>query len=82
MEYYDLDGSNFNFKGDDVLRMVNLRFHDLAPFIEVAFARRQNDGLFQSILIAKSAPRKMSCCAKEIKVAPFLRLCKTSYNAA
>ena len=29
VEYYDLDGSNFNFKGDDVLRMVNLRFHDL-----------------------------------------------------
>ena len=29
MEYYDLDGNNFNFKGDDVLRMVNLRFHDL-----------------------------------------------------
>ena len=23
VEYYDLDGSNFNFKGDDVLRMVN-----------------------------------------------------------
>ena len=22
VEYYDLDGSNFNFKGDDVLRMV------------------------------------------------------------
>ncbi len=29
VEYYDLDGNNFNFKGDDVLRMVNLRFHDL-----------------------------------------------------
>ena len=29
VEYYDLDGSNFNFKWDDVLSMVNLRFHDL-----------------------------------------------------
>ena len=36
VEYYDLDGSNFNFKGDDVLRMVNLRFHDLGTL----------DGLF------------------------------------
>lgn len=28
-EYYDLDGGNLEFKGDDVLHTVNLRFHDL-----------------------------------------------------
>lgn len=29
VEYYDLDGDNLEFKGDDVLHTVNLRFHDL-----------------------------------------------------
>jgi hypothetical protein len=28
--YYDLDGDKLEFKGDDVLHTVNLRFHDLA----------------------------------------------------
>lgn len=28
-QYYSLDGDNLEFKGDDVLRVVNLRFHDL-----------------------------------------------------
>jgi hypothetical protein len=29
VEYYDMDGGSFEFKGDDVLHVVNLRFHDL-----------------------------------------------------